>query len=165
MCQDHKPNFFYQMQSCKNGCLAKNLGNLKHQKRNFYCKSNWYCRFIGTFCQKVICMKVASNDWFYETTKVTYPKYYKHWLNTLANTIYCSCRAYFDPNIFVNQLFNVDATEFYFFFVHENKKKTNSNFDKNVDIPSVFLTAQSAQKKLSVLTVLGTYNIGNYCVY
>ena len=53
------------------------------------------------------------------------------------------------------------------FFVHENKKKTYSNFDKNVDIPSVFLTAQSAQKQkqLSVLTVLGTYNFGNYCVY
>ena len=34
MCQDHKPNFFYQMQSCKNGCLAKNLGNLEHQERN-----------------------------------------------------------------------------------------------------------------------------------
>ena len=26
--------FFYKMQSCQNGCLAKNLGNLEHQKRN-----------------------------------------------------------------------------------------------------------------------------------
>jgi hypothetical protein len=26
--------FFYQMQSCQNGCLDKNLGNLDHQKRN-----------------------------------------------------------------------------------------------------------------------------------
>ena len=97
--------------------------------------------------------------------KLIYPKYYNHWLYTLAATIDCKCLAYFDQK-------KVSFSHFYInkLFSPWKQEKTPSKIGYCTKIAEIFSTAKchffsensmGLKKLIWVLKVLGMNNFGD----